>query len=85
MAKTFRSPGIAHRAHKHNSAVGMEGKTRQSLSYCEKIISRETLLAYPDFFGIFEIHMDASNYQLGCSEAKIASKGTITNASELNT
>ena len=31
----------------------------------KRAISRETLLAYPNFNDVFEIHMDASLYQLG--------------------
>jgi RNase H-like domain found in reverse transcriptase len=31
----------------------------------KKIIAREVMLAYPDFNKPFEIHMDASHYQLG--------------------
>jgi len=30
-----------------------------------KVIVKETLLAYPDFNKPFQIHMDASHYQLG--------------------
>src|SRR3982750_2987763 len=38
----------------------------------KKVITRETLLAYPDFNEVFEIHTDASLYQLG---ACISQKG----------
>jgi RNase H-like domain found in reverse transcriptase len=38
----------------------------------KKIIAREVMLAYPDFNEPFEIHMDASHYQLG---AVISQKG----------
>ena len=31
----------------------------------KQVISRETLLAYPNFDEVFDIHMDASLYQLG--------------------
>ena len=31
----------------------------------KQVISRETLLAYPNFEEVFDIHMDASLYQLG--------------------
>src|SRR6476661_507379 len=31
----------------------------------KRVITRETLLAYPDFKEVFEIHTDASLYQLG--------------------
>ncbi len=31
----------------------------------KRIVSRETLLAHPDFDEPFEIHTDASKYQLG--------------------
>ena len=31
----------------------------------KKIINRETLLTYPDFLRLFEIHTDASDYQNG--------------------
>ena len=31
----------------------------------KKVVSKETLLAYPDFNQPFEIHTDASDYQLG--------------------
>ena len=31
----------------------------------KEVISRETLLAYPNFDEVFDIHMDASLYQLG--------------------
>jgi RNase H-like domain found in reverse transcriptase len=39
----------------------------------KKIIAREVILAYPDFNKLFEIHTDASHYQLGaviCQEGK---------------
>ena len=38
----------------------------------KKIVSREVLLSYPDFSDTFEIHTDASKYQLG---AVISQKG----------
>ena len=38
----------------------------------KKIMARETMLAYPDFNAPFEIHTDASHYQLG---AVISQKG----------
>ena len=38
----------------------------------KRVISKETLLAYPDFNDTFEIHTDASDYQLG---AVISQKG----------
>ena len=38
----------------------------------KRVISKETLLAYPDFNEEFEIHTDASDYQLG---AVISQKG----------
>ena len=38
----------------------------------KKIIAREVMLAYPDFSKPFEIHTDASHYQLG---AVISQKG----------
>ena len=39
---------------------------------CKKIIAREVMLAYPDFTQPFQIHTDASHYQLG---AVISQKG----------
>ena len=38
---------------------------RQAFEQIKKVISRETLLAYPDFNKKFVIHTDASHYQLG--------------------
>ncbi len=38
---------------------------RQAFNQMKKIISRETLLVYPDFNKKFVIHTDASQYQLG--------------------
>ena len=37
----------------------------QAFNAIKRTISRETLLAYPDFAKPFEIHTDASDYQLG--------------------
>ena len=44
----------------------------KSFQTMKKIVSRETLLAYPNFNEPFEVHMDASAYQL---EAIISQKG----------
>mgnify|MGYP003329299580 CR=1 FL=1 len=44
----------------------------KSFQTMKKIVSRETLLAYPNFNEPFEVHMDASAYQLG---AIISQKG----------
>ena len=38
---------------------------QRSFDLIKKVLSRETLLAYPDFSKPFEIHTDASDYQLG--------------------
>ena len=38
---------------------------QDALDEMKQLISRETLLAYPNFSEIFEIHTDASLYQLG--------------------
>ena len=45
---------------------------RKSFQAIKKVISRETLLAYPDFNDKFVIHTDASHHQLG---AVISQKG----------
>ena len=47
-------------------------KEQQAFDTMKKIISKDTLLAYPDFNDEFVIHTDASDYQLG---AVIAQKG----------
>jgi RNase H-like domain found in reverse transcriptase len=36
-----------------------------AFNMAKKIIAREVMLAYPDFNKPFEIHTDASHYQLG--------------------
>jgi hypothetical protein len=38
---------------------------RQSLPGNKKIISKNTMLIFPDFNKVFEIYTDASDYQLG--------------------
>jgi RNase H-like domain found in reverse transcriptase len=43
-----------------------------AFNIAKKIIAREVMLAYPDFNEPFEIHTDASHYQLG---AVISQKG----------
>ena len=40
-------------------------KQQSAFEAMKKIISRETLLAYPNFDEEFHIHMDASHTQLG--------------------
>ena len=45
---------------------------QQAFDEMKRVITRETLLAYPDFNEVFEIHTDASLYQLG---ACISQKG----------
>ena len=40
-------------------------KEKKAFQLAKRIIARETLLAYPDFNKPFEIHTDASHYQLG--------------------
>jgi hypothetical protein len=50
----------------------MDRTTSSVFQYYEKIISKEVLLAYPDFNQEFVIHTDASHTQLG---AVISQKG----------
>ena len=38
---------------------------RKAFAMCKRIISKEVILAYPDFSKPFVIHTDASHYQLG--------------------
>src|SRR5687767_13360744 len=38
---------------------------QEAFDEMKRVITRETLLAYPNFSEIFEIHTDASLYQLG--------------------
>ena len=38
---------------------------QKAFEQVKKVVSKETLLAYPDFNTPFEIHTDASDYQLG--------------------
>ena len=38
---------------------------QQAFDKIKKLVSRETLLSYPDFNKPFEIHTDASKVQLG--------------------
>ena len=45
---------------------------QQAFDNIKKVVSRETLLSYPDFNEPFEIHTDASKLQLG---AVISQKG----------
>ena len=42
-----------------------EKEHQESFDACKKIIAREVMLSYPDFSKPFEIHTDASHYQLG--------------------
>ena len=42
-----------------------KGTHNKAFHTIKKIISRETLLAYPDFSRSFKIHTDASDYHLG--------------------
>jgi hypothetical protein len=39
-------------------------KEQKAFKHIKAIISRETLLAYPDFSNDFHIHTDSSDYQL---------------------
>jgi len=45
-------------------AANPEART-QAVDMAKKVIAREVMLAYPDFSKPFEIHTDASHYQLG--------------------
>ena len=45
---------------------------QKAFEQIKKVVSQEILLAYPDFNELFEIHTDASDYQLG---AVISQKG----------
>ena len=45
---------------------------QKAFNLIKKLASQEVLLAYPDFNELFEIHTDASDYQLG---AVISQKG----------
>ena len=38
---------------------------QQTLNTIKRLVSQEVLLAYPNFNELFEIHTDASAYQLG--------------------
>ena len=38
---------------------------QQAFDEMIRVVTRETLLAYPDFNEVFDIHTDASLYQLG--------------------
>ena len=49
-----------------------DGKHQKAFDAVKKIISRETLLSYPNFNEPFDIHTDASDLQLG---AVISQKG----------
>ena len=42
-----------------------EAEHQDAFEKCKRIIAREVMLAYPDFSKPFEIHTDASHYQLG--------------------
>ena len=44
----------------------------KAFATAKRIIAEEVMLAYPDFLQPFEIHADASHYQLG---AVISQKG----------
>ena len=45
---------------------------QKAFELIKKLVSQEVLLAYPNFNELFEIHTDASDYQLG---AVISQKG----------
>ena len=38
---------------------------QKAFDLMKKVVQKETLLAYPDFNSTFEIHTDASDYQMG--------------------
>jgi hypothetical protein len=38
---------------------------RQTFQEIKKIINKNTMVIFPDFKKVFEIHTDASDYQLG--------------------
>ena len=40
-------------------------KERAAFKMAKRIMAREVMLAYPDFSKPFQIHTDASHYQLG--------------------
>jgi len=42
-----------------------EPQHQKAFAMANKVIAKETLLAYPDFNKPFQIHADASHYQLG--------------------
>ena len=43
----------------------MEEEHQKAFDEMKRVITRETLLAYPNFNEVFDIHMDTSLYQLG--------------------
>ena len=46
-------------------SLDTEQKTPKSVWHSKKYISRKTLLSYPNFDKLFDIHTEASNLQLG--------------------
>ena len=60
----LRSASTTRGDHERNRAMGMEGKHDKAFHTMKKIISREILLAYPDFLRPIKIHTDTSDYQL---------------------
>ena len=80
MVNFYRDMWI-HRSHTMAPLTALTSVTRKwkwekehqdAFEATKRIIARETLLAYPDFELPFELHTDASDYQLG---AVIAQKG----------
>jgi hypothetical protein len=69
-----RSDVLAPLAHLTSKSVKWEWKPEHQKAFdtMKKIISKEVLLAYPDFSEEFVIHTDASHTQLG---AVISQKG----------
>ena len=65
MDSTIRHPSAVDQAVLGQGQVPVDGRTTISLRSDEEIISRETLLAYPNFDEEFHIHTDASHTQLG--------------------
>jgi hypothetical protein len=57
---------LIKRATKNGPIIWID-ELEQAFLQIKKMVVTDTLLAYPDFSKEFEIHTDASNYQLGAT------------------
>jgi hypothetical protein len=69
---TFRDPGSFNRAYVHQKTMERSDGQQNAFDTMRRIMARKTIMAYPNLEIFFEVHTDASPYQLG---AVISQKG----------